>query len=168
MHTEHLQNVRPILLLTGWLTAVAVTSLIALAMVSFGVASSVEPSTPAEVFWALTAVAVGFFVGGFLAGFRSLHAPVLLGVGIGIMSLVAWFVLNILAVLLAADADWQGLPPAVSAGLLLGQMLFAVAGAWLGYRMALRDQPEPEDLNPPLAATRLARAGSSVGRAGAF
>lgn len=144
MHTEHLQNVRAGLLMAGWLIAAAVTSLLFLALASLGVLDPEDAESAMAASWTLAIVAAGFFAGGFYAGFRALHAPILHGIGIGIASLVAWLAVNVLA-LLFDRTGWQGLPPLLTATLLLEQMLFAVLGAWAGYRLALRDQPEPED-----------------------
>lgn len=145
MHTEHLQNVRPTLIGASWLLAVAVTSLVILALAGLGLTQEGDDESFAAIVWGLLAVASGFAAGGFFAGFRALHAPILHGVAIGIASLVVWFLLNVLLVLFFPDLRWQGLGPAATAGLLLAQMTFAVAGAWAGYRYALRDQPEPAD-----------------------
>ncbi|HUH12397.1 MAG TPA: hypothetical protein VMK65_04780 [Longimicrobiales bacterium] len=144
MHTEHLQNVRGGLIMGAWLIAAAVTSLLFLALASTGLLDTEDAESAMAASWTLATVGVGFFVGGFFAGFRALHAPILHGIGIGIASLVAWLGLNLLAILFDG-AGWEGLPPLLTATLLLEQMLFAVLGAWTGYRMALRDQPEPED-----------------------
>lgn len=143
MHTEHLQNVRPMLVVVGWLIAVAVASLVALTLASASSAPDGELGTgPAG---AILTVAVGFFAGGFFAGFRALHAPILHGVAMGIASLVAWLVLNLVARGTSPGVEWEALTPTLAAFVLLAQMAFAVAGAWTGYRLALRGQPEPED-----------------------
>ncbi len=63
----------------------------------------------------------------------------------GIASLVAWLVLNVVARGTSPGVEWEALTPTLAAFVLLAQMAFAVAGAWTGYRMALRGQPEPED-----------------------
>lgn len=143
MHTEHLQNVRPVVVTAGWLISAAVTSLLFLAIAALGVVDPAEGDAR-EAGWTISTVAAGFFVGGFFAGFRSLHAPILHGMAIGIASLVAWFGVNVLALFFPL-AEWEALPPLLTAALLLVQMVFAVGGAWTGYRLALRDQPEPED-----------------------
>lgn len=145
MHTEHLQNVRASLIAAGWLIALAVTSLLFLALAGAGAVDPNDTESRSGALWALATVGAGFFVGGFVAGFRALHAPILHGLGIGIASLVAWFALNLLVLLLPGGATWEALPPLLSASLLLEQMILAIAGAWIGYRIALRDQPEPEE-----------------------
>lgn len=143
MHTEHLQNVRPVLVAAGWLIGAAATSLLFLGLAGAGLLDPMDPDA-VPVGWTVATVGLGFFVGGFFAGFRALHAPILHGLAIGVTSLVAWFALNVLAILFPSG-EWEGLPPALTAALLLEQMVFAIAGAWLAYRLALQDQPEPED-----------------------
>ncbi len=143
MHTEHLQNVRLTLVVAGWLIAVAVGSLVALTLASASSAPDGELATGPT--GTILTVAVGFFAGGFFAGFRALHAPILHGVAMGVASLVAWFALNLLARGASPSVEWEGLTPTLAAFVLLAQMAFAVAGAWTGYRVALRGQPEPED-----------------------
>ncbi|MGH7482432.1 MAG: hypothetical protein ACRELV_09770 [Longimicrobiales bacterium] len=142
MHTEHLQNVRPLTVVTGWLIAAAAASLVFLAFAALNLVGD-DPGESGVV--AAVAVGVGFGVGGFAAGFRALHAPILHGIAIGLTTLAAWFILNVLAVALFEEAAWSGLTPPLTAALLLEQVLAAIAGAWLGYRLALQDQPEPAD-----------------------
>jgi hypothetical protein len=90
-------------------------------------------------------MAVGFFAGGFFAGFRSMHAPILHGVALGLVSLVAWVLLNLIARGASPGFEWEALTPTAAGAILLAQMAAGVAGAWTGYRLALRGQPEPED-----------------------
>lgn len=140
MHTEHLQNVRPVFVASGWLIAVATVSLVYLGFAALNLVGG-DPGESAAI--AAVAIAVGFGVGGFFAGFRSLHAPILHGVAIGLTSLVAWVLLNLLAEL--TGEGWSSLSAATTAALLLEQVIAAITGAWIGYRLALKDQPEPED-----------------------
>jgi hypothetical protein len=145
MHTEHLQNVRGVQVLAGWLIAIAVTSLVILALVGFGVlADAMQVST----FWSVLAVAAGFWAGGFFAGFRALQAPILHGIGIGLMSLVVWVVVNAVFSLLLPEVDWQGLTPALAVALVLAQMAAAVVGGLLGYNIALRGRPGLSEHEP--------------------
>jgi hypothetical protein len=88
--------------------------------------------------WAVVAVAIGFFAGGYLTGTRDIEAPILHGVAIGLMTLVAWFVLNALATFFVDATSYTVLGATATAGLLLLQMLAAVLGAWLADRRALR------------------------------
>ncbi|MEN8375641.1 MAG: hypothetical protein ABFS34_09350 [Gemmatimonadota bacterium] len=138
--TEHLDNVRPSLVVFGWLVAVAVGSLVGLVLAAvFGPGAG----GGAGMATALVAVAVGFFAGGFVAGFGALRAPILHGVAMGIVSLVAWSGLNLVAGGLFADFGWETLGPTAVAIVLLAQMAFAAAGALAGRRTALRGR-EPE------------------------
>jgi len=139
MHTEHLTHVRPVGVVVGWLVAVAVGSLVGLLLASAGGESGSNQAG------GLLAVAVGFFAGGFLAGFRSMHAPILHGVALGMVSLVAWVAVNLAARGTSATFGWEALTPTMAGLSLIAQMGFGVAGAWTGYRLALRGQPEPED-----------------------
>jgi hypothetical protein len=135
MHTEHLQNVRAGWVGVGWLVAVAVTSLVLLVMASLGILAA---ETTGGAPWTVLAVAAGFVAGGFSIGVRTGAAPILHGVAMGLTSLLAWFVLNVLAGLLAGLGGWTGLSPVTTAALLLVQMVAGIAGAWIGHRFALR------------------------------
>jgi hypothetical protein len=139
MHTEHLTHVRPVRVSVAWLIAIAVASLAGLLLASVG--SEDGPGTAG----AALAMAGGFFAGGFFAGFRSMHAPILHGVALGLVSLVAWVLLNLIARGASPGFEWEALTPTAAGAILLAQMAAGVAGAWTGYRLALRGQPEPED-----------------------
>lgn len=134
MHTEHLQNVRPPILIGAWLVAFAVTSLILLALVGLGLVDPDEPGTRV----AIGAIAFGFFAGGAFAGLRAGQAPILYGVGLGMLSLIIAFVLNVLLATVLRDFEWGGVAPDLSITLLLIQIISAVLGARMGYRFALR------------------------------
>lgn len=140
MHTEHLSNVGFASILVGWVIAVAVTSLL---VFLFTAAGWMSTGDDAGTVWAVIAVAIGFFAGGYLTGTRDIEAPILHGVGIGLMTLLAWFVLNALATFFVDATSYTGLGATATAGLLLLQMLAAVAGAWLADRRALRGEDLP-------------------------
>ena len=143
MHSEHLSNVSPLPVLMGWIVAIAATSVLVFLLAAFGWLS--PEGTPAA--WAVLCVAVGFFLGGYLTGTRDIEAPILHGIGIGLTTLVAWFVLNLLAALFVEGGVDGGLPATVTAGLLLLQMAAAITGAWIADRRALRGEDLPgEDL----------------------
>jgi hypothetical protein len=146
MHTEHLQNVRSTRVFTGWLVAIAVTSLLALAFAGTGVLGS--GTTYMSTLGSLIAVVVGFWAGGFFAGFRAIEAPILHGVGIGLTSLVVWAVLNIVVAVAFRGIGWTGLTPALAVGLMLAQIAAAVVGALLGYNVALRGKPGLSEHEP--------------------
>jgi len=134
MHTEHLQNVRPSILVAAWLIAVAVTSLILLALVGLNLVDADAANTRVGI----GAMAVGFFVGGAFAGLRGAQAPILYGVSIGMLSLITAFVLNLVFVTLLDNFEWQGVSPDLSVTMVLVQIISAVLGARLGYRQAVR------------------------------
>lgn len=138
MHTEHLENVHPGWVAAGWLVAAAVTSLIFLVLVSLGLLGGADSTT--ESLWAVVAVALGFWVGGFFIGTRSIDAPILHGIAIGLASLVVWFLLNLLINLALRPPGWSALTPTLTAALLLEQVVVAVAGAWVGHRIAMRGE----------------------------
>lgn len=139
MHTEHLSNVSFTSILIGWVIAVAVTSLLVFLFTAAGWMATDDAGNV----WAVIAVAIGFFAGGYLTGTRDIEAPILHGVGIGLMTLVAWFVLNALATFFVDATSYTGLGATATAGLLLLQMLAAVLGAWLADRRALRGEDLP-------------------------
>ncbi|MBR9991391.1 MAG: hypothetical protein KFH98_16630, partial [Gemmatimonadetes bacterium] len=62
-------------------------------------------------------------------------------VGIGLMSMVVWFMLNALAALIFGAWEWPSLSAEMTIGLLIVQLAAAVVGALLGYNVALRGQP---------------------------
>ena len=135
MHSEHLKNVSAPAVLIGWLVSVGVAVLLVFLLTAVGWMSEEDSST----LWAIVAVAIGFFVGGYVTGTRDIEAPILHGIGIGLTTLVAWFVLNALATFIDRTA-YSGLSATATAGLLLVQMIAAVAGAWLADRRALRGE----------------------------
>jgi len=139
MYTEHLQNVRLSWVLSGWLVAAALASLLLLALAGLGLTGS---DVRTDLLWAAAVLGVAFWAGGFFIAFRAIEAPILHGIGIGLTSLVAWFLLNLLVELFFGLPDWARLNPTIAAALLLEQMAAAVAGAWVGHRIALRGGTE--------------------------
>jgi hypothetical protein len=137
MHTEHLQNVSIGRVVGGWLVAIAVTSLIVFVFLASGMGTS---EGAANAVATAVAVMAGFAAGGFFTGFRAMRAPILHGAGIGILSVVAWALINGIAAF-RPDLLYRGVAPTVVAGLMLGQLTAAVIGALLGYNIALRGKP---------------------------
>ena len=133
MHTEHLQNVRPVTVVAAWLIAIAVTSLIMLALIGLQLVEASGPSTRA----ALLALAIGFIAGGAFAGMRSAQAPILHGVAMGLFSLIAWFVLDIVSQSLLNGSTWE-LTMDLTITALIVQFVASIVGARFGYRFALR------------------------------
>ena len=146
MHTEHLQNVAAWRVIAGWLVAAAIASLVALALLSAGLLH--EETTASNTWWSMIAIAVGFFAGGFFAGFRAIQAPILHALGIGLTSLIVWFLLNALAALLVPEWRWPTMTPQFAVAVLLVQMLAAIIGALLGYNIALRGKPGLSEHEP--------------------
>jgi hypothetical protein len=107
-----------------------------------------DESTPANTWWSIAAVTVGFFVGGLFAGFRAVEAPILHAVGIGLTSLVAWFLLNALAAMFLPGWIWRGLTPQLALGILLMQFVATTLGALLGHNLALRGRPGLTEQEP--------------------
>jgi hypothetical protein len=147
MHTEHLQNVSVVRVVAGWLVAAAVASLVALALLGTGILD--DDTTPANTWWSMLAIAVGFFAGGFFTGFRALQAPVLHAVGIGLTSLLAWVVLNAISALLFTGGwNWPVVSPQFAIGLLLLQLVATMLGALIGYNVAVRGRPGLSEHEP--------------------
>lgn len=149
MHTEHLQNVHPVRVLGGWMVAVAVTSI---AVFGFIVLGLMGMEAERDAVWAMTAVVVGFLVGGWFTGMRTLEAPILHGIALGLTTLVAWLALNLVVAITFGMSEWTGLGPTATLGVLLVQVLAAVAGCWIGTRGARVRSAEKSD--SPAAGVR--------------
>lgn len=134
LHTEHLDQINPLWVAAGWLVAAATTSLVALVLAALGLADA-GPDGGAGA-GEIVAVALGFWIGGLFTGFRALRAPILHGIAIGLTTLVVWLVVSLFA-LVIPTLRWEGLTPLLTSALILVQMTTAVAGAWVGHRIAL-------------------------------
>ncbi len=135
MHTEHLGNVRPSWVGFGWFIGAALTSLAVIAMIAVGILS--EDGT-GGAFWVPLAMFVGFFAAGYFVGVRVGGAPILHAIGIGLFSIVVWFVANLAAGNLMRGSTWTGMSPAFTAGILLLQMVAAGLGGRIGSRDSRR------------------------------
>jgi len=144
MHTEHLQNVGFGRVAAGWAVALAVTSFVLLFLSAF----DALPLTGDDAWWSVLAAAVGFFAGGFFAGFRAMQAPILHGLAIALMTLLVWLILNVAMFGLAGRESWQGLTPTLTLILLFVMMLAAVIGALLGYNLAVVGKPSLSEHEP--------------------
>ncbi|HEX6909629.1 MAG TPA: hypothetical protein VF142_04525 [Longimicrobium sp.] len=131
MHTEHLQNVRPAGVLFGWFVSVAVVSLIALLLAATGLGPE---GTTGGALLGVLAIALGFGLGGWFIGARLGVAPILHAVAIGFVSVLVWFLANLLAGETVADSAWVSGSEAYYAGLLLLQIVAAAVGALIGSR----------------------------------
>jgi hypothetical protein len=139
MHTEHLQNVSIGQVIAGWLIAAAIASLVALALLGSGVMQ--DDTAQTNTWWSLLTIAIGFFGGGFVTGFRALQAPLLHAFAIGLTSLVIWFLLNALAALAFPVWNWPTVTPQFAVAVILLQFVAAGLGALLGYNLAVRGRP---------------------------
>jgi hypothetical protein len=133
MHTEHLQNVRPGRVAAGWLVAIAITSFVVFVFIMLGLMGE---GAERDTAWAITAVAVGFLLGGWFTGYGTLDAPVLHGVALGLTSLVAWVALNLVMIAAFRGAAWEGLTASATLLVILTQIVAAVGGCWAGARAA--------------------------------
>jgi hypothetical protein len=134
MHSEHLTNVQFSWVAFAWFIAVAAASGMLLLMEGSGLLGRSEAMDALSI---ALAVAVGWGIGGFLAGFRVAAAPILHGAAIALLSFVAWFILNLtVGGLSSGRAAWEPLTVRTAALGLLVQGGAAILGAWLGYRMA--------------------------------
>jgi hypothetical protein len=131
MHTEHLQNVHPARVFFGWFVSVAIVSLIVLALIAVRLLS--PDATGGDLAWGVAAIAAGFFAGGWLTGARGGTAPILHGIAMGLVSLVVWFVANLLAGEALGATTWAG-NAGFYTGILIVQMGAAAAGALVGVR----------------------------------
>lgn len=142
MHTEHLQNVHPVRVLGGWLVAVAVTSAVVFGLIVVGLMDGAGGR--ADTVGAVLAVGVGFLVGGLFTGYRTVEAPILHGIGLGLISLAVWAGLNLLVVGLGGSG-WSGLGTTAALVVLLTQILAAVTGCWIGTGQARARIGDPSD-----------------------
>ena len=133
MHSEHLENVRPSWVAFGWFIGVAVMSAILLALAAVGI---VARAGEIGLGWVLLAVFVGFLAGGYLTGMRVRAAPILHAVGIGLFSVVVWFVANLVAGETLNAAEWSVAPASAA-----GAVLFQIAAAAIGARIATNRGP---------------------------
>lgn len=134
MHTEHLQNVHPVRILAGWLVSIAVTSAAVFALIVLGLMG--QEAAALDPVWSVLAVGIGFLVGGWFTGMRTLEAPILHGVALGLTSLVAWAFLNLVVLIGFGAGEWTGLGTTAALVVLLTQVVAAVAGTWAGTRGA--------------------------------
>ena len=142
MHTEHLQNVHPVRIIGGWLVSAAVTSVVVFIFIVLGLMGT---DGPRDAGWAVLAVAAGFLVGGWFTGMRTLEAPILHGISLGLTSLVAWALLNLVVMVVFGSAEWTGLGATATLIVLLTQVLAAVTGCWIGTRGARLRSSEVSD-----------------------
>lgn len=132
MHSEHLRNVQISWIAFGWFVGLAVAMAVLLLLAGAGL---LGPNRAGELLVLTAAVAVGWFVGGFIVGFKAAAAPILHGAAMALFTFVAWFALNLAFGGLTTGASaWEFLGGRSLAAALLVQVLAAIAGCWVGYR----------------------------------
>lgn len=117
----------------AWFVAVAISALGVFILVALGLLGPTEAESSAET-WIAVALLTGFLAGGFVAGVRGGEAPVLDGLAIAVISLVAWLLANLIFSVTADLSEWSALSLTATAALLLLQAVAAVVGARLGVR----------------------------------
>ena len=127
MQSEHLTNLHPGWVIGGWGIAVSITAALYLGGVGLGVVRPGANALP----WLVASLAGGFYIGGLLVGLRWSDAPILHGVAISFFSVLVWFVIASLG-----DVDAFDSAPVVL-GIVLVQLVAAVAGGWMGRRVTL-------------------------------
>ncbi len=116
----------------AWLVAISITSFLVLALAAMGLSGA----TPDEESMGVAlAVALGFLVAGFFLGWRSGRAPILYGVALGLFSLVAWFVVNLVLGEPTGATTWRSLDFRTLFGIIGLQMAAAVVGARIAVRL---------------------------------
>jgi hypothetical protein len=134
MHSEHLRNLHPGWVVGGWLVAIAVTSVVYLAMVGIGVL----PLGAGTALGVVVAMAVGFFAGGLFVGVRWSDAPILHGAAITLVSVLVGFAGSFAAP--GSVQEWSG-PTRSVLGIILVQLIAATAGGWTGRRLVRGPEP---------------------------
>jgi len=132
MHSEHLRNVQISWVAFGWFVGLAAATAVLLLLAGAGFTGS---GGAQETVVLAVAVAVGWFVGGFIVGFKAAAAPILHGSAMALFTFVAWFVLNLVfGGLTTGTSAWEFFGARSLAAALLVQVLAAIAGCWVGYR----------------------------------
>jgi hypothetical protein len=123
MHSEHLRNVQISWVAFGWFVGLAAAAAVLLLLAGAGLT---EAGGMQETGW---------FLGGFVVGFKAAAAPILHGAAMALFTFVAWFVLNLVFGGLTTGASaWEFFGARSLAAALLVQILAAIGGCWLGYR----------------------------------
>jgi hypothetical protein len=132
MHSEHLRNVQISWVAFGWFVGLAAAAAVLLLLAGAGFT---ESGGKQETIVLTVAVAAGWFMGGFIVGFKAAAAPILHGAAMALFTFVAWFGLNLAFGGLTTGASaWEFFGARSLAAALLVQVLAAITGCWLGYR----------------------------------
>ncbi len=134
MHSEHLRNVQLSWVFFGWFVALSMASSLVLLLIGGGL---LHRSSATSDLLVAAAVAIGWFLGGFVACYKTAAAPILHGSAMALFTFVAWFVLNLVfgGVTTGIDA-WEPVSLRGATVALLIQGVAAIAGSWAGYRYA--------------------------------
>ena len=116
----------------GWLIAISIMSLTVLILAAFGLtgATDAEESTGVGL-----AVVFGFLIAGFFLAWKAGGSPILYGVALGLFSLVAWFVLNLVLGEPTGATTWRSLDLETLLGIIALQMAAAVVGGRIAVRL---------------------------------
>ena len=115
----------------GWLLAISITSVLVLALSAIGIVGGVPEDESTGIG---LAVAVGFMIAGFIVGLKLGAAPILHGVAMGLFSIVAWFLTNLLLGEPIGATTWRSM----DFGTFLGILVLQIAAAVVGARIAVR------------------------------
>lgn len=132
-----MRNLRLGWIALAWLVAISITSLLVLGLAALGIAVATpeEQSTGVAL-----AVALAFLIAGFLLGLKLGTAPIIHGLAMGLLSIVAWFFINLLLGEPTGATTWRSMEFDTFLGILGLQMAAAVVGARIAVRMA---RPRP-------------------------
>lgn len=137
MHTEHIRNLHPGWVVGGWLLSVAVVGGAFMVLVGLGL---LGPDAASGALLVPACVALGFFAGGLFVGLRWSDAPILHGIAITVLSVLVWFLSELLIPVLGARFEAMETRPSFVLGMVLLQLVAAVAGAWTGRSLVLRGE----------------------------
>ena len=130
---ESVRSIRPAWIGLGWFVGAALASLLVFVQSVLGL---IRANAPTEGMGVALSLLVGFVMAGFWVGTRVNAAPVLHGVGMGLMSLAVWFTLNVFAG--SMGEGWHAVSAPVAVALLGLQTAASVVGARAGVRFARR------------------------------
>ncbi|CAN5692425.1 MAG: hypothetical protein H0U67_07790 [Gemmatimonadetes bacterium] len=129
--TESFERLRPSWIAFGWFIAAAVTSLVLFGLIVLGVISD-DPQ--AEGAWVALAFLIGFAVAGFFVGVRAGISPILHGVGMGLFSLVVFWLANLFGGETTGQTAWTEISTVTAGWLILLQTVAAIVGTRAGVR----------------------------------
>ncbi|HET7321096.1 MAG TPA: hypothetical protein VFI96_01280 [Longimicrobiaceae bacterium] len=129
-----LRSVRPLRLGMGWIVSAALTALILVAAEAF---FAVPSDIAGQALWAVVAVAIGFYVGGFFLGSRAAAAPLLHAVLLLVVSVVLYLVVS-LVVAPTGIESWDALRSTSTLVLAVVQFAAAFVGTRSGVRWTRR------------------------------